>query len=135
MSILFSRVQKINPQDRNAPKKWYPVLKRVSQVSEDEVAKQISDETTLNKNEAKMSMSQLEKVVLTNLLASRSVKLGNWASIHAKCRTTSSETKEGVTAKNITKVYVSVTISQEFLDRLNSAARFVPVESLVSDSE
>ena len=135
MSILFNRVQKVNPQDRNAPKKWYPVLKRVSQVGEDEVAKQISDETTLNKNEAKMSMSQLEKVILNNLLSSRSVKLGSWGSIHARCKTTSSDTKDGVTARNITKVYVSVTISQEFLDRLNSEARFVPVESLVSENQ
>jgi hypothetical protein len=57
MSIIFNKVERANPQDRTAPKKWYPTLKTISQVGEKEVAKEIADETTLNPKEAEMGIS------------------------------------------------------------------------------
>jgi Bacterial DNA-binding protein. len=134
MSILFNKVQKRNPMDPSAAKKWYPVLKRIKQVKEKEVAKQIADETTLNPKEAEMALSQLEKVLLSNLLASNSVQLGDWGSIHIKCNGKPGDTKDEVTAKNIVKLNVRVTINQSFIDRLNAAATYIFAESLQSDA-
>ncbi|MDR2563768.1 MAG: DNA-binding protein [Prevotellaceae bacterium] len=39
MPIFFNKVQKVNPLNRTAPKKWYPVLKSTGLVKEKEVAK------------------------------------------------------------------------------------------------
>lgn len=56
MSVFFNKVERGNPLDATAPKKWYATLKTINQVGESEVAKLISDETTLNRKEAEMAL-------------------------------------------------------------------------------
>lgn len=70
MAILVKPVQRVNPSDEDAPKKWY-----VTQVAMD-----LADETTLNPSEAMMAIRQLRKILLRRLLGGESVKLGNWGS-------------------------------------------------------
>jgi hypothetical protein len=41
MPIVFNKVERANPLDRTQPKKWYPILKTLSQVGESEVARTI----------------------------------------------------------------------------------------------
>jgi predicted histone-like DNA-binding protein len=95
MPIIFNKVERGNPQDSNAPKKWYPTLKSIGQVGEKDVAREIADETTLNRKEAEMALDQFEKVLLRNLLSSRSVQLGDWGSFHLTCNGEGNETKRG----------------------------------------
>ncbi|MDR0542482.1 MAG: DNA-binding protein, partial [Dysgonamonadaceae bacterium] len=76
MAILFNKVERANPQNREQ-KKWYPSLKTLTQVNEKEAAKEIADETTLNPKEAEMALAQFKKVLIRNLLASNSVQLGD----------------------------------------------------------
>jgi len=130
MSILFNKIERANPQNREV-KKWYPSLKTVSRVSEKEVAKQIADETTLNRKEAEMALDQFQKVLITNLLASNSVKLGDWGSFHLRCKSEGSDAKEAVTAAKIKSLTLHFTPGKEPQDALKSAS-FLPAESLVS---
>jgi hypothetical protein len=58
MPILYNKIERGNPSDKTAPKKWYPVLKSTGLVKEKTVAKQLSDETTLNPKEAEFAVSQ-----------------------------------------------------------------------------
>jgi len=129
MPVLFNKVERVNPQDTKAPRKWYPSLKTISQVKEKEVAKEISDETTLNRKEAEMAVSQLEKVLIRNLLASNSVQLGDWGSFRLTCNSNSSDTKEEVTAAKITKLNIRFTPGKALVDALKNVT-FVPVDSL-----
>ena len=59
MPIILNRIERMNPLTK--AKKWYAALKTVTQVKESAVAKQIADETTLNRKEAEMAMAQLGK--------------------------------------------------------------------------
>jgi hypothetical protein len=68
MSILLNSVQRVNPRDPKAPRKWYFVQHLSAQLSETDVAKFISDETTLNQSEALMAIRQLHKVLVRSLL-------------------------------------------------------------------
>ncbi|MDR1502790.1 MAG: DNA-binding protein [Prevotella sp.] len=43
MSIFYNKVERGNPMNPSAGKKWYAVLKTISQIGEKEVAKQIAD--------------------------------------------------------------------------------------------
>ena len=61
MPILLNRIERGNPVTKT--KKWYATIKTVTQVKENAVAKQIADETTINRKEAEMAMAQLEKKV------------------------------------------------------------------------
>lgn len=67
MPVLIKPVQRINPADPKAEKKWYIVQTTTKQVDETEIAMEISDETTLNGSEAMMALRQLRKIVLRHL--------------------------------------------------------------------
>jgi predicted histone-like DNA-binding protein len=132
MPIVFNKRQRANPMDRNAPKKWYPILKTISQVGEKEVAKEIADETTLNRKEAEMTLNQMEKVSIRNFLASNSVQIGEWGSFHLTCNGEGSDTKEGVTAANIKNLNIRFVPGKALRDALKEAV-FVFSEDLVNN--
>lgn len=131
MAILFNKVKRGNPSDLTAPKKWYPILKTLNRVDEKEVAKQISDETTLNRKEAEMALVQLEKILIRNLLDSKSVQVGDWGTLHLTCNGTASDTKDEVTARNINKLNIRFVPGQVLKDALAKAV-FIPAESVVT---
>ena len=56
MAVFYNKVQRANPAKRSETK-WYATLKRISMVKEKEVAKSISDETTINRKETVQKIS------------------------------------------------------------------------------
>lgn len=76
MALFFNKIQRINPSDPKAPRKWYIILRSIGIMKERDVAKEIADETTLNPKEAEMSIYQLQKVVVKALLDGKTVQLG-----------------------------------------------------------
>jgi predicted histone-like DNA-binding protein len=132
MSIIYNKRERSNPLNRTAPKKWYPVLKTINQVSEQDVAKEIADETTLNRKEAEMGLYQLEKVLIRNFLSSNSLKLGGWGSFHLTCNGEGSDTKEGVTAASIKNLNIRFTPGKALRNALKEAL-FVFSEDLVNN--
>ena len=104
MPIVLNRIERMNPQTKE--KKWYAAVKTLAQVKESAVAKQIADETTLNRKEAEMALAQLEKVLINNLLSSRSVQLGDWGSLHLTCNSEGKETRSEVSARSVKSVNI-----------------------------
>ncbi|MDR1678806.1 MAG: HU family DNA-binding protein [Prevotellaceae bacterium] len=130
MAILLNKVERGNPMNKTAPKKWYVVPRTVTQVKENEVAKQIADETTLNRKEAEMALSQFQKVLITNLLAGNSVQLGNWGSFHLTCNSEGIESKEKLTAVALKGLNIRFSPGKELKEAL-AKATFVFAEDLV----
>ena len=129
MSIFYNRMERGNPSDTTAPKKWYPVLKSTGMVKEREVAKQIADETTLNAKEAEMAISQALKVVTSLLLNGNTVQLGSLGSFRLTATTEASDKKEDVTASKIKKLNVRFTESEELKNALKKA-KFVDAATM-----
>ena len=107
MSIFLKSVKRPNPLDEDAAPKWYPIQYTTKMVDESEVAELIADETTLNPMEAAMAIRQLRKIVQRQLLDGKSVKLGNWGTFNVTLNTTGAETKEQLTARNVTHVNIN----------------------------
>ena len=131
MPIILNRVERANPLNRSLPKKWYATIKTVSQVSESAVARQIADETTLNRKEAEMALAQLEKTLINNLLASNSVQLGDWGSFHLTCNSEGFDAKENVTAAAVKGLNIRFNPGKALKEALNKVS-FVFAENLVS---
>jgi predicted histone-like DNA-binding protein len=131
MPIVFNKVERANPQDRNSPKKWYPTLKTINQVGEKGVAREMVEETTLNRKEAEMSIDRLGTVLVRNLLAGNSVQLGEWGSFHLTCNGEGSDTKEGVTAGSIKNLNIRFSPGKALKEAL-AGASYVFAEDLVS---
>lgn len=121
MAILVKPVQRVNPIDEDAPKKWYVTQVTTAQVDETQVAMDLADETTLNPSEAMMAIRQLRKILLRRLLGGESVKLGNWGSFSVTLSSTGAETKEDVTARNIKSVNLNFQPDEAFKTDLQKA--------------
>lgn len=129
MSILFNKVERGNPANLEAQKKWYPVLKSTELIREKEVAKLLADETTLNPKEAEFAIGQLQKVVVNLLLNGKTVQLGDLGSFRITAHCSGVETKAEVSAQQIKKLTVRFSESEGLKDSLKKAT-FVAVDSL-----
>ncbi|MGV8093216.1 MAG: HU family DNA-binding protein [Mangrovibacterium sp.] len=106
MAILYSKVQRINPQDREAAKKWYIVPNRVEQKSEKEIATALTKNTTLSSGEALMAINELQSVILSFLLDGYTVQMGDWGSFHVTVNCDGAETEEACTTDLIKSVNI-----------------------------
>ena len=106
MGLFYNKVQRANPSDPDAPKKWYPVLKSVGKMEVDEVARLIADETTLNPKEAEMALAQLEKVLINALLNGQTVSIGSWGSFQLTISADGAATEKEAGPSKIRKVNV-----------------------------
>ena len=131
MPVVLNKIERKNPQNMAAPPKWYATVKTVTQLSENAVARQIADETTLNRKEAEMALAQFEKVLITNLLQGNSVQLGDWGSFHLTCNSNCTDTKEALKANAVKGLNIRFTPGKAIKDALKNA-NFVFAESLVS---
>lgn len=133
MSIFLKAVQRTNPQDTEAPKKWYPVQYTTKMVDENEVAMLMADETTLNPMEAAMAIRQLRKVVQRLLLDGKSVKLGDWGTFNVTLNTEGAATKAELTARNVKRVNINFQPSDE-LKAAMQKADFVWLDKIMEGS-
>ena len=129
MPVVLNKIERMNPLTK--VKKWYVVLKTVSQVKENAVARQISDETTLNRKEAEMALAQLEKVLIVNLLESHSVQLGDWGSFHLTCNSEGKAAIEDLSARSVKGLNIRFKPGKVLSEALKKAS-FVFADDLVS---
>ena len=111
----------LNPSDKESEKKWFPVAKATRQVGSHEMAELIADETTLNPKEAEMALAQMSKIAKRMLLEGCTVKLGDWATIHATLTAIGSDTEEGCTGSKVTRVNPRCIFDKDFKRDLQKA--------------
>ena len=129
MPIFFNTVQRGNPLNAAAPKRWYPILKSTGLVKELAVAKFLSDETTLNPKEAEMAVYQLLKVVSNLLKEGHTVQLGPLGSFRLTATTQGSDTEAEADGTKIKKITVRFAESQELKNALQKVT-FMAVEAM-----
>ncbi|MDR3285897.1 MAG: HU family DNA-binding protein [Prevotellaceae bacterium] len=129
MAIFYNKIERGNPMDTQAPKKWYAVLKNVGMIGEKEVAKLVSDETTINRKEAEMALDQFEKIMVRLLLDGHSVQLGDLGSFYLTCNSEGVATKEELTATNIKNLNIRFTPGKEVKEAIQHAT-FKDLETL-----
>ena len=130
MAIVLKKTQRVNPRDKNAAKKWYPVQQTLKQMDESEVAELVAEETTLNPAEALMAIRQLRKVVQRALLNGQSVKLGDWGSFNARISGSGAATAKALTADYVKSVNINFLPGKELKAAMQTAS-FVWVEDLM----
>jgi predicted histone-like DNA-binding protein len=131
MALFFNKVERGNPSDPTAPKKWYAILKSLGQITEKEVAKLVADETTMDRKEVEMAIDRFEVILIRLLLDGHSVQLGDWGSFRLTCNSTPSDTKAEVSAGNITNLNIRFVPGKEMKEAINKAT-FRAAESLVT---
>jgi predicted histone-like DNA-binding protein len=131
MALIYNRMERANPVQPNAPKKWYPVLKSTGLVKERDVAKLLADETTLNPKEAEMAVAQLMKVVTSLLLNGNTVQLSGLGSFRLTVNAEGADSEREVNAKKVKKVNVRFTASEDLKNAI-AKATFTDAATLVN---
>jgi predicted histone-like DNA-binding protein len=121
MPIFYNKVQRVNPSNPGAPRLWYPVIKSTKQVGEKELAKKLTQETTLNEKEAEMAIHQLMKVIPELLSSGYTVQLGELGSFRVTAQTEGAETEAEVNASSIKRLTVRFTESSSLKEVIQKA--------------
>lgn len=104
MSVLYKKIQRSNPRDTSAAKKWYIVPNSVGQKSEKEIAEALTKNTTLNSGEATMAINELQSVIVDFLLDGYTVQMGDWGSFQITLNCEGADTEDVCTVDNIKSV-------------------------------
>jgi predicted histone-like DNA-binding protein len=121
MALIIKKVQRRNLQDPQGKKLWYPVLKSLGVLKERNVAKKISDETTLNPKEAEMTLYQLPKVVIEGLLNGHTVHIGGLGTFRLTVSGKGMETEKEVDANSIKQVNIRYMPAVEVKEAIQKA--------------
>ena len=134
MPLFFNKMQRHNPQDPEGERKWYVVLRSTGIADEQEMAKLLSEETTLNPKEAEMAIYQLFKVVVRQLLNSKTVPLGSIGTLRLTVSSEGADTEKEANANLIKELNVRLVPSEEFKQELKKA-EFIYVKDMLPDNQ
>lgn len=132
MSLFYNRIQRINPMDPTASRKWFPVLKSIGTYNDDDVSGEIAEITKLTPKEAETALYQFQEVLIKALLSGKTVKLAKLGTFRLTLNTVGSDTKEEVTHQMIKKVNVRFSPSDTFKERV-AKARFSMAVNIVTE--
>ena len=129
MAIFFKKVQRVNPQDKTAPKKWFISLRSIGLLRSKEIGKRVSDGTTLDPKEGEMAFSRFGKVLVKSLLDSYTVEIEDLGTFRLTASSEGADTKDEASAKNIKGLYIRFTPYESTRDSL-SKATFKDVDTM-----
>jgi len=114
MAVKYTVVSRVNPQDPQGPKKYYPRVKSINKVGTREVADRISGMSTLSSIDVFASTEGFLDTV-SNLLADGCiVKLGDFGTFSLRIHSVGSDDPKDVSARNITRTMVTFRPSKRF---------------------
>lgn len=117
--IKYSLIQKVNPRDLEAPRKYYAVKQPQGDVSERELASRISRETMLGVVETSAVIEALLQAVPDLLLEGKLVRLGDFGSFRLTISGEGAESPETFNPSMISGPNLIFRAGKEFQDKLN----------------
>ncbi len=106
MSILIKPVARKNPQDREAPAKFYPAVSSRGTIDIDGLTEQICMISSLSRGDVYSSTLSLLDIIPRELLDGKIVKLGKLGSFSLNLDSESSDIESGVTADKVKAVHI-----------------------------
>lgn len=104
MSIYYKPIPRKNPVDRSV--KYYPVPVRLGEVTLDQLAEEMADESTVTRHDVKAVLSSLQQHIIRHLQSGRSVRLGDLGSFHVTFTSKGQAQAADVTASCVRSVRV-----------------------------
>jgi predicted histone-like DNA-binding protein len=90
--INLTLVQRPNPQDLNAARKYYVSTKSAGEITLDEMSESISEKCTLTETDVLAVLSALTKEMSTNLMDGKIIRFGSFGSFQLALNSTGVET-------------------------------------------
>jgi len=109
MSILFKPVQRVNPQDITAPRKFYAKATDASITDLSELAELVALNTSMSKTDCYAVLMGLETFVIRELERGRNVRLGELGSYKISLNSEGRDTEDEVDSFAIKKAKINFT--------------------------
>lgn len=101
MSIKFSVHERINPRDKNAPRKFYPIAKSSGNMNLKRMSNRIASMSTVNSADVLAVLDLLVQVMREELAMGNIINLGEFGSFLVGLSGTGSDRPEDVNAANV----------------------------------
>lgn len=120
MSIKYNVVERGNPSDPAAPKKYYPSPVADGSVTLRQIAKRAAEISTVSMPDTVAVIEALLSIIPDEIGNGRIVKLGDFGSFWIKFKTEASETSEEVASRSVTGLIPRFTPGKEFKANLQN---------------
>lgn len=117
-TIIYSLTPKVNPQDLQAPRKYYAIKAPQGEVDVRSLAKRISRESMLGIVETTAVIEGLLQAVPELLAEGKSVQLGEFGSFRLTLKSQGAESPEAFNQSQILGTNLIFRAGREFRDRL-----------------
>ena len=120
MSTKFNVVTRPNPQDPEAPRKYYASVKYSGRVTLRELSKQIAEISTVSTVDTMAVLEGLLTLIPREISRGNVVELGDFGTFWMRIQSDGSDTLEAVKAHNIKRVLPRFTPGKVFKQVLNN---------------
>ncbi|MCB8966277.1 MAG: HU family DNA-binding protein [Chloroflexota bacterium] len=120
MSVKYNVVERGNPSDANAPKKYYPSPVSSGSVDLRQIAKRAAEISTVSMPDAMAVIEALLILIPDELGRGNIVKLGDFGSFWVRLKTESGDAAEDVTSHHVTGIIPRFTPGKEFKANLKN---------------
>lgn len=104
MSVKFNVVERGNPSNREAPKKYYPSIQSSGRVSTRELAEMAAQRSTLSSMDMMAAIESFLAIIPEQLAKGNIVELGEFGTFWLRTTSEGAETPEEVRATQITSI-------------------------------
>lgn len=120
MPAKYVVTAKVNPQDPQGPRKYYPTYKSDGRTTRRKLALEAADRSTLSDADMDAALANLLTLIPKHLAEGKIVDLGEFGTFRLSINTEGSVAPEEVTARNIERVNVRFTPGQAFKEMLGN---------------
>ena len=134
--LTYQTIKRKNPRNGNVG--YYVAPVRLGHVNIDDLAGEMSAESTVTRHDILAVISSLQQHVAKHLLQGQSVRLGDLGSFHVRFSSRPSATEEAASEENIKSVRVHFRKSghlQSLFNLSNGKMRFINAKTLFSNPE
>lgn len=120
MTVRFNIVERGNPSDREAPKKYYPSIQSSGRVSTRELAEMAAERSTLSTMDMMAAIESFLAIIPQQLVKGNIVELGDFGTFWLKTTSEGAELPDGVSASQITTILPRFNPGKKFKDVLKT---------------
>lgn len=121
--MKYKVVQKTNPQNVTAEKKWYAQIVTDGEVSMQELVDEIEKFSALSEPDIRGVIIALENVVQKKLAEGKIVRFEQLGTLYPSLSSDPSDTEDGVTSANIKNVRVNYRPGKRIIDAMRNVTK------------
>ena len=121
MPVKYNIIQRGNPRDLSAPKKYYAVTQSVDEVTLEDLSKQIADISTVSSIDTLAVLESLLHVMPDHLLNGSLVRLGKSGTFRLTLDSEGTDTEAEFNSSKIKKVNLRFRPGKQISDALKTA--------------